>query len=219
MIIPAILEKEFSEVKKKVAELDQYTATFQIDVADGKLVDGETFTDIKLLDSIQTEATFEIDLMVENPQDYVEERVLSVFKISANIKATDKIPEFIEKAKSLDYVVGISINIDTPLELIEPLLNEIDYVQFMDVKPGGQGRNFDSKVIKKIKEFIEKHPTIEIQVDGGIDEEILEKIKNLGIKDYVVGSTIFDSPNPIETYKNLKDIVHDKTNNLFSIAN
>lgn len=218
MIIPAILEKEFSEVKKKVAELDQYSATFQIDVIDGKVTDGETFLDIKLLDSIETESTFEVDLIVDNPQDYVEERVLSVFKISANIKATDKIPEFIEKAKALDYVVGISVNLDTPLELLEPLLSEIDYVQFMDIQPGKQGRKFDKKVIEKVKEFIKEHPSIEVQVDGGIDEEILQEIKDLGIKNYVIGSTIFESPNPVETYKNLKEIVHDKTNNLFSIA-
>jgi len=218
MIIPAILETDFSEIKKKVAELEQETSIFQIDVADGKLVDGKTFLDISKLDEIETEATFEVDLMVENPQNYVKERILSVFKISANIKAMENIPEFIQKAKALDYVVGISINLDTPIELIEPLLGNLDYVQFMDIVAGGQGRKFDQKVITKIKEFKERHPYIEIQVDGGIHEQELEEIKNLGIKNYVVGSGIFNTENPVEVYKKFKEIVHDNTNNLFSIA-
>jgi len=218
MIIPAILEKDFSEIKSKIAELDQYTAIFQIDIIDGKITKGETFLLPELLDQVQTEATFELDLMVENPQDFVQERILSVFKVCANIKAMQNIPAFIQKAKEQDYVVGVSINLDTPLDLIEPLLSEIDYIQFMGVTPGAQGRKFDKKTIEKITEFKKEHPYFEIQVDGGIDEKILLEIKDLGIKNFVVGSTIFNSEDPVGTYKNLKEIVNDTTNNLFSLA-
>jgi len=220
MIIPTILEPEFSEVKRKIELLEQYTPMFQIDIVDGKLTEGKTFLTPKLLDTIATETTFELDLMVENPQDYVQERIMSVFRVCANVKATDNIPEFIEKAKEQDYVVGISINLDTPIELIEPLLGEIDYVQFMDVVPGTQGKQkFNPKVIDKIKDFIKGYPDmVEIQVDGGLNEEILTKIKDIGIKNYVIGSAIFKSDNPVESYKKFKEIVHDNTNNLFSIA-
>lgn len=220
MIIPTILEPEFLEVKRKIELLEQYTPMFQIDIVDGKLTDGKTFLEPKLLDTIATESTFELDLMVENPQDYVQNRILSVFKVCANIKASKNIPEFIQKAKEQDYVVGISINLDTPMELIEPLLGEIDYVQFMDVIPGTQGKQkFNPKVITKVKNFIKEYPgVVEIQVDGGINEEILNEIKNIGIKNYVIGSAIFNSENPIESYKKFKEIVNDNTNNLFSIA-
>ena len=218
MLIPAILETEFNEIKRKVGELDQYTALFQIDIEDGKLVNGKTFLNPKMLDQIETDATFEMDLMVNNPQDFVRERILSVFKVCANIRAADKIPEFIQKAREQDYVVGISINIDTPIELVEPLLTEIDYIQFMGIIPGGQGRKFDKKVINKIKDFKDKYPSMEMQVDGGLDEDTIPKLLKLGIKNYVVGSAIFSSNNPVEVYKKLKEMVHDDTNNLFSLA-
>lgn len=220
MVIPAILEQDFSEVKNKIELIDQETALIQIDVVDGKVTAGKTFLNPKLLDTLQTDTTFELDLMVENPQDYVKTRIMSVFKVCANINALDNIPEFIQKARAQEYVIGISINLDTPLELIEPLLSEIDYVQFMGVVPGSQGKNkFDKKVVQKIKEFKKKHPDMEIQIDGGVNENTIKDLLNLGIKDFVIGSAIFNSEDPIESYKFFKETAHDNTNNLFSIAN
>ena len=153
MIIPAILEKNFTEIKNKILLLDQFCPNFQIDIVDGHATDGESYLNAKMLDTIQTEATFELDLMVENPQDYVNERIVSVFKVCANINALKNIPEFIQKAKEQDYLVGVSINVDTPLDLIDSLVGDLDYIQFMGVVPGAQGRTFDKKVIAKIKDF------------------------------------------------------------------
>lgn len=219
MIIPTILEETFTEVKKNVEIIGDDAPLIQIDIVDGKITDGKTFLNPSLLDSIQTDTTFELDLMVENPQDYVKSRILSVFKVCANIKATNNIPDFIKRAKNLDYVVGISVDLDTPLELLEPLLSEIDYVQFMSVVPGSQGKNkFNKKVITQIKEFTKKHPTMEIQVDGNINEETIKNLLDLNVKDYVVGSAIFNAEDPVESYKVLKGIANDNTNNLFSIA-
>lgn len=218
MIIPTILEETFTEVKKNVEIIGDDAPLIQIDIVDGKITDGKTFLNPSLLDSIQTDTTFELDLMVENPQDYVKSRILSVFKVCANIKATNNIPEFIKRAKNLDYVVGISVNLDTPLELIEPLLGEIDYVQFMCIIPGHQGNKFNKKVITQIKEFTKKHPAMEIQADGGINKETIQNLLDLNVKDYVVGSAIFNAEDPVESYKVLKGIANDNTNNLFSIA-
>jgi len=219
MIIPVILEESFTEVKNKVEIIGDDAPLIQIDIVDGKVTAGKTFLNPILLDTIKTDTTFELDLMVENPQDYVRSRILSVFKICANINATNNIPEFIKRAKNLDYVVGISINLDTPLELLEPLLSEIDYVQFMGVIPGSQGKNkFDKKVLTKIKEFTKKHPGMEIQVDGGVNQDTIKTLLDLNVKDYVVGSAIFNAEDPIESYKVLKEITNDNTNNLFSIA-
>src|SRR4030042_1150051 len=163
MIIPSILEKNLKAIQDKVAVLDKNCTLFQIDVSDGKLVHGEpTFTDIAKLDNIPTDANFELDLMVERPDLFVEKRVTNVFKICANIKATKYITSFIQKAKELDYITGISVNLDTPLSLIDPLVPIVDFIQFMGVEAGAQGRNFNKKVIAKIKEFKEKYPEIEI---------------------------------------------------------
>lgn len=219
MVIPVILEEDFSEVKNKIEIIDQETALIQIDIVDGKITAGKTFLNPKLLDTLQTDTTFELDLMVKNPQDYVKTRIMSVFKVCANINALDNIPEFIQKARIQEYVVGISINLDTPLKLIEPLIPEVDYVQFMGVIPGSQGKNkFDKKVVQKIKEFKKKHPAVEIQVDGGINEKTIKDLLNLGVKDFVIGSAIFNSEDPIGSYKFFKETAHDNTNNLFSIA-
>ena len=78
-----------------------------------------TFLSIKTLDQIDTDSTFELDLMVKNPQDYVKERILSVFKVCTYIKANSNVEEFIKRSKSLDYITGISVDSLTDIDEIE----------------------------------------------------------------------------------------------------
>ena len=62
-------------------------------------------------------------------------------------------------------------------------------------------------IVAKIKDFKRSHPYIDIQVDGGLDEKVLLELKDLGIKDYVIGSAIYSDADPVEKYKYLKEVV------------
>lgn len=207
MIIPAIFEKDFEEIENKIKQIEEVTKRIQIDVADGKLVNGVTFLDIHKLDEIQTNITFELDLMVENPLDYLDTKMEKVDKVCINIVAVATVPEALLRAKELGYIIGVSVNPTTPLDLIMPLIDQIDFIQFMGVLPGGQGRLFDESVIGNIQGFKEINQEKKIQIDGGLNEDTLPLLKGLNIKNYVIGSALFTSDNPIQTYHTLNNIV------------
>jgi ribulose-phosphate 3-epimerase len=191
MIIPAIFEKEFNNVLHKVKLVEGEARLIQIDIADGKLVDGNTFQDISKLDEIQTDASFEIHLMVENPLDFLKNKVKKVTKISCHVEAETDLGEFINKAKELGYKTGLSLNPETPINTLDAYIYDIDFVQLMTVSPGSQGREFQKSVLKKVVELKDKHPDIPVQVDGGVNEENLLLVLNTGVNDVVIGSAIF----------------------------
>jgi len=204
MIIPGVDVKDFETIKKQVALVGSSTRLIQIDVADGKLVDGETFLNIVRLNEIQTQAKFDIDLMVENPLKFLEEKIANAIKISMLIDAENYIQDFLGKAKSFGYKVGLSIRPTTDIVKLDPYIDKLDYVQFFAIKPGGSGRPFQVEVLEKIQSFAQKYPRIPIQVDGGIDKDYLALVLKAGATDVIITSHIFGTENPEKALKDLQ---------------
>jgi ribulose-phosphate 3-epimerase len=212
MIIPGILEKDFEEIVRKVKKVEQFASLIQIDIADGKLVDGETIRSVKILDQLKTKASLEVHLMVENPTAYVQQKVHNVSRICTQVEvgnSKETVQSFIEAAKKLNYQVGLSINVKTPMENLEPFVEKIDYVQFMSVEPGGQGRPFDEQVFEKIKNFRKKHAAMPIQIDGGVNASNLHNILTAGVNDVIIGSALFNEPDIRSSYIKFKDMQND----------
>ncbi|MFC1756250.1 hypothetical protein ACFLZK_02555 [Patescibacteria group bacterium] len=205
MIIPGILEKTLEDIKKKIEIVDNSVELVQIDVVDNVLVTGETFLDLEKLDSINTKCDLEIHLMVENPHKYV----LKLEKASKYVSQveSDHVQDFIIKSKELGYKTGLSISPDTPNHVLDPYLEQIDYIQFMGVIPGAQGKPFEPKILEKLKDFKLLHPRIETQVDGHMNLKNIIMIKPLDITHFIVGSDIFNDVDPISKLKVLQDNV------------
>ncbi len=198
MIIPGIFEIDFEEIKRKIKLVESATRLIQIDFADGELVDGKTLLDIYKLDEIDTMAKFDLDLMVQNPIKFLEKKVQKAEKISMLIDAEKYIEKFIEMAKKLKYKVGLSLRPLTPVEKIEEYLDELDYVQFFTIRPGGSGREFQVEVLEKLENFKNDYPSIPFQVDGGVDKDYLPLVLDAGAMDAIITSHIFNTPNPKE---------------------
>lgn len=204
MIVPGIFEKDFEEVKRKLRLVEQVAPLVQIDIADGILVDGKTFLTTEKLNEIETKTKLELHLMVTNPTNYVT-KINNVKNIYAQVEGQG-ITEFITQCKTLGYKTGLSLNPETPLAVLEPLINHIDLVQFMTVIPGGQGRTLETDVLIKIKEFKEKHPQIPAQADGGFNEATVDLFAKAGLDTVEAGSAIFGKENPAETYTYLNNL-------------
>ena len=209
MIIPVILETEFEEIQRKIKLMESVSPLVQIDFADGKLVDGKTFLEIERLNEIKTPANFDIHLMVQNPVDYLNTQIKNCTKICAQIEAFDQVDEFIKVAKTWGALVGLSINPETPIEKLNPYVKQLDFVQFMTIIPGAQGRGFKPEVLQNISAFRQKYPHIKIQNDGGTNETNLLDLKQAGVDDFIVGSAIFKSSNPAEKYLQLVNMIKD----------
>lgn len=190
MIIPAIMEIELEEIQRKIRLVETLAETIQIDIADGKLVDGTTFLDMALLSSIESQCPLEVHLMVINPTHFVEKSPKNINSIVSQVEAPG-IADFVREAKARGLMVGLSVNNTTDWHAVVPYIMRIDFVQFMTIAAGGQGRPFDESVLSKISDFKAEYPWITIQADGGIDKENLAKVLKAGADNAVIGSEIF----------------------------
>ena len=209
MIIPGILETDFEEIEKKIGLVEGKVERIQIDIADGELVDGKTFLGIEQIGNLKTTAELELHLMVENPLEFVETKINNVGRVCAQIEAILYVEDFVKNAHEKVYVVGLSLSPESELKELKPYIDHIDFVQFMTVIPGEQGRPFEDSVLEKIKEFKNLWPNMPCQADGGINEHTINKAVKSGCRNLVVGSAIFNSEAPSEKIKSLNSIISE----------
>ncbi len=135
--------------------------------------------------------------------DYV---VAGASRIVLHVEAKGNILEAIEKLKG-KVEIGLALNIDTSLDVLEAYKNKIQYIQLMGIdNVGFQGQAFDEKVIAKIKEVKEKYPGVLVQIDGGVNQETAPLLKAAGADRLIIGSAIFESENIVQTIEEFKSI-------------
>ena len=119
--------------------------------------------------------------------------------ITIHPEATDSLTDSINLIKKLNKKVGVSLNPDTKLNIIDNVLNEIDLVLIMSVFPGFGGQKFMPEVVEKIKTLKkikeEKKLNFDIEVDGGINFENSKIVIEAGANILVSGTTIFKENN------------------------
>ena len=205
-IISAIMPSSFKDLQERYSLIKGYVDTVQIDVMDGEFVPSKDWPYIGgELEKIDFD--FEVDLMVKDPESVVESWVQAGAKrIIIHIESTEKIEEVFLKIPS-DIEVGIALNTTTPNEKIYPLIEKIDFIQFMGIaKIGYQGQEFDERVLEKIKDLREKYSRVIISVDGAVSLETAPKLIEAGANRLAVGSAIFGSNNIENTIKKLASI-------------
>ncbi len=214
MIIPSILSANFSRIADSIEIMIKEGAdTFHVDIMDGHFVPNLTFGP-ELVRDLKREFRIMLDvhLMVSNPMD-----VISWFEkagadwLSFHIEATPHAHKIIMEIKEKGRKAGIALNPSTPVELIYPLLDYLDFVLIMSVNPGFEGQKFIPSVLDKIKQLKnyindKKNSNSEIQVDGGIGPDNLEMVLEAGASLIVAGSSIFRNSDPSARYRLLKEI-------------
>ena len=222
IIVPAIIRTSKRDLEEKLARLKGIATEVQIDIVDGKFaapaswpyVDSASFVAEAMLPFLG-DFRFEMDLMVRDPEQVTGTWIAAgASRIIAHFESTTYLPQLVtdlkvkyghEKGFATELLAfGISVQIDTNLELIEPYLNDVDFVQFMGIKHiGVQGQPFATEVLNKIAVFRKRHRDIPIQVDGGIHHESAELLLKAGVSRLIVGSSIWNSANVKEEYERL----------------
>ena len=114
-------------------------------------------------------------------------------------EATKDLKKSIELIKKFDKKVGISLNPNSEISLVEPYLNDIDLILVMSVNPGFAGQKFKPEVLKKLEKIkkiiVSKNLKIDLEIDGGISFQNSIDAKNAGANILVSGSTIFNENN------------------------
>lgn len=206
MIIPGILETTFEQVQKAYDQISSEAEKIQIDIADGILVEGKTFTNIEKLIELDGHASLQIHLMVQKPETLIAIIPPNIKDVCTQIEAymyrVDYLQGFIDILRAKDIRTGLSFNPQTSWKDYNDYISHFDYIQFMSIEPGAQGREFDDSVLAKIKDFRKVHPNINLQVDGGVNIQNLIDLVKVGTNSLVVGSQIFaDSEKVEQRYK------------------
>ena len=197
-ISPSILSADFSKLGSEIENLEKAKADLiHIDVMDGHFVPNITIGP-EVINKLRkyTSLPFDVHLMISPVINFID----SFAKAGADIitihpEATVNLLDSIKKIKSHNKKIGISLNPETSIDKVLPVLNLIDLVLVMSVNPGFGGQKFIEATLEKVKklrkEIDDKKLKVEIEIDGGINFENSKKAINAGVDILVSGTTIF----------------------------
>ena len=201
-ISPSILSADFGQLGNEIKRLEEGGADMiHIDVMDGHFVPNLTIGApvIKRLRNY-TKLPFDVHLMIAPVHKYIEDYAnAGADIITIHPEATDNLIDSINLIKKLNKKVGVSLNPNTKLNVVDNVLDQIDLVLIMSVFPGFGGQKFmpevleKIKILKKIKE--EKQFDFDIEVDGGINFDNNKIVIEAGANILVSGTTIFKENN------------------------
>ena len=197
-ISPSILSADFSKLGSEIQNLEKAKADLiHIDVMDGHFVPNITIgPDVISQLRKYTSLPFDVHLMVSPVHDYIKNFAeAGADIITIHPEATDNLVDSIKKIKSYNKKAGVSLNPETSINKVLPVLNLIDLVLVMSVNPGFGGQKFMPETLEKVKKLREeintKNLKVEIEIDGGINFENSKTAIKSGVDIIVSGTTIF----------------------------
>ena len=201
-ISPSILSADFSKLGNEIESLEKANADLiHIDVMDGHFVPNITIgPDVIYKLRKYTSLPFDVHLMISPVHDFIKNfSDAGADIITIHPEATNDLSSSIKKIKSLNKKAGVSLNPETSIEKVLPVLQLIDLVLVMSVKPGFGGQKFIKETLDKVKilrkEIDLKKLGTQIEIDGGINFETAVMAKKAGVDILVSGTTIFKENN------------------------
>lgn len=198
ILSPSILSADFCKLGEQIKEVELAGARYlHIDVMDGIFVPSISYG-MPVIRSIRkcSDIFFDVHLMIDRPERYVKEFAESgADLINFHLEATSDVKGTIAKIRSLGKKVGITIKPGTPAKTVEPYLELVDMVLVMTVEPGFGGQKLIPECLDKVRKIrkviADRGLNVDIEVDGGINDENVESALEAGANVIVAGSAVF----------------------------
>lgn len=196
-VIPGILEEDEKILSQRLALVGPLVSWVQIDIADATLVTVKSLSDLHTVQKIiapyrSLGVGFEAHLVTRKPETFLSSLADAGFtRVTAQVECDDP-REFIADARTLELQVGLSLDTETDVEVIEPFLEEIDFVVVMGTDVGTKKEAFQPDMVEKIKTIHRNFPDLPIVVEGGMNPKTAQIVAEAGAERIVVSSYLFE---------------------------
>ena len=204
IIAPSILSADFRQLGADIAACEAAGADWiHVDVMDGHFVPNLTLGPF-IVDACRkaTSLPLDVHLMIEKPENLLEAFAKAgADRLTVHVETCPHLHRTIQQIQSLGCKAGVTLNPGTPVSAIAPVLHMVDLVLVMSVNPGFGGQAFIEQSIAKITEIRSMldvvNPEAWLEVDGGISERTLPRVRSAGADAFVAGSAVFNHPDGI----------------------
>ena len=215
-IAPSILSADFSRLGEQIREVESAGADYiHIDVMDGHFVPNITIGPmiVEAAHSV-TELPLDVHLMISDPDPFVDDFARAGASIlTVHAETLNHVHRTIQHIRDKGVRPSLALNPATPLDVLDYILDDLDMVMLMTVNPGFEAQKFIPEVIPKIERLREEIDRrgldADIEVDGGINPDIIGRVAKAGATVFVAGSAIFYSEDYEETIRLMRERIKD----------
>ncbi len=214
LLAPSILSADFSNLAQQIRLTEIGGADLiHCDVMDGQFVPNLTIGPL-IVEAAKrcTKLPIDVHLMIVSPDALIPEFAKAgATYITVHQEAVPHLHRTIQLIKSLNCKVGVAINPATPISTLKNILEDVDLVLVMSVNPGFGGQQFIPSSLTKIEELKNLREkfnySYQIEIDGGVNKNTVQKIKEAGCDIFVAGSSIFHAENITAATTELKNSI------------